>query len=103
MTTNTPPPRRTRIAPKVARYHAVRPRRRRASGARAMVGSLGEAIAGAAQRLDQLRLEVVVDLATQPPNEHLEHVRERIVVVVTDVGGDRRAVDDLAAMQHEEL
>src|SRR6476469_1114673 len=34
-------------------------------------GLLREAIAGAAQRLDQLRLEGIVDLAAQAPNEHL--------------------------------
>src|SRR5439155_5785578 len=103
MTTKRTAPSRTRIAPKVARYQAVRPRRRRASGCRAIARSVAKAVAGAPQRMDQLRLEGIVDLAAQPPNEHLEHVRERIVIVVPHVRGDRRAVDHLAAMEDEEL
>src|SRR2546422_2648615 len=38
-----------------------------------------EPVPGAAQRGDQLGLEAVVDLAPQSPDEHLEHVGERVV------------------------
>jgi len=35
--------------------------------------------------------------------EYLEHVGERVVVVVPDVRSDRRAIDDLTPMQHEKF
>src|SRR4051794_32850353 len=102
MTTNSPPPRRMRIAPNVAKYHAVSPRRRRASGGRGM-RSAGEPIAGTAYRLNQLRLEAIVDLASQSPNEDLEDVRKRVVVVVPHMCRNRRAIHDLAAMEDKEF
>src|SRR5256884_76061 len=59
---NSPPPKSARMDRKTPTYHAVRRSRRRASeGIRA--GSRPEAIARAARRPDQLRLEAVVDLA----------------------------------------
>src|SRR2546423_3353951 len=103
MTTKRPAPSRTRIAPNVARYQAVRPSRSRARGCSVIRGSVAEPVAGATQGVDQLRLERVVDFPAQSPNEYLEHVRERIVIVIPHVCGDRRPVHDLAAMQHEEL
>src|SRR5205085_520607 len=39
---------------------------------------LGETVAGAAEGMNQLRLEPIVDLPPQAPNEDLEHVRERV-------------------------
>src|SRR3954462_1607117 len=65
--------------------------------------SRAESIAGAAKRVDDLDVEAVVDLASQPAHQDLEHVRERIVVLIPYVRGDGGAVDDLVAMADQEL
>src|SRR3989475_626887 len=102
MVRNRPPPRRARTSVKTPAYHAVSCRRRRASGC-ISAPSRAEAVARAAQRRDQLGLEVVVDLAAQSRHEHLEDVDERIVVVVPHVRRDRGAVEQASLVQHEQL
>src|SRR5438105_9721459 len=106
MTTNRPPPSRTMISPKVATYQIVsrsRSRTRRWMPSRDEVASIAKAIPSAAHCLDQLDRKFVIDLPAQAAHQHLEHVREGIVVLVPHVGGDRRAVNHLAVVQHEEL
>src|SRR5881409_1824327 len=81
MARSSPPPSRARIDTKIPAYHAVSRSRRRASDC-ISAASGAEPVPGAAQRRDQLRLEAVIDLAPQARDEHLEHVGERVVVVV---------------------
>src|SRR2546428_3245683 len=102
MVRNRPPPRRARTSVKTPAYHAVSCSRRRASGC-ISEASRAEAVARAAQRRDQLGLEAVVDLAAQSRHEHLEHVDERIVVIVPHVRRDRGAVEQASLVQHEQL
>jgi hypothetical protein len=52
-------------------------------------------ITRASDRVDELRLEPVIDLAAQPAHQHIEDVGERVVIVVPDVSRDRGAIDDL--------
>ena len=52
--------------------------------------------------MNQLDVKAVVDLSSEAANENLEDVRERVVILVPHVGGDRRAVDDLPGMTDEE-
>src|SRR5437773_5016752 len=99
---NSPPPRSAKIDTKIPAYQAVRRSRRWASDC-ISAASGAEPVAGASQRRDQLRLETVVDLAPQPPDQHLEHVRKRVVIVVPHVRGDRGAVEDATLIQHEQL
>jgi hypothetical protein len=94
------------MSPNVATYQIVRRSRSRISrwipdGDE--VASIAKTISGAANRLDQLDGVVVVDLPAQPPHQHLEHVREGIVVLVPDVRGYRRPIDHLPMMKHEEF
>src|SRR5689334_11426944 len=102
ITANRPPPNRTRMRPNVAAYQMVRRKRMRVSGC---IGrcSLAEPISRAAHRVDQPRREAVVDLAAQPPDEYLEHVGERVVVVVPHVRGDGRAIHHLALVLQEKF
>src|SRR5437667_508118 len=102
MVRNRPPPRRARTSVKTPAYHAVSCRRRRASGC-ISEPSRAEAVARAAQRRDELRLEAIVDLAAQSRHEDLEDVDERIVVVVPHVRRDRGAVEQASLVQHEQL
>src|SRR5256885_7373846 len=99
---NSPVPRTTRTSTSTPAYQAVSWSRRRASGS-ITDRSRAEAVAGPAQRRDQLLIEPVVDLAPQPPHQHLEDVDERVVVVVPDVRRDRRPVEHASRMQHEQL
>jgi len=62
-----------------------------------------ESVAGAANGVDQSRIEVIVDFTSKPPHEHLEHVRERVVVLVPHMRGDRGAVDHDAGMRDEKF
>ena len=95
----------------VPAYHAVRRQRSRSSDcenverrvSRALKRLCAEPVTRAAQRVDQFDVEAIVDFAPQPANEDLEHVCERIVVLVPDVRSDRSAIDDLLAMANEEL
>src|ERR1700686_3198537 len=106
MTRNKPEPSSRMMSPNVATYQIVRRNRRRMSRwipSRDEVASIAKTISGAAHRLDQLDREVVVDLSAQPPHQHLEHVREGIVVLVPDVRGDCRPIDHLPVMRHEKL
>src|SRR6266566_2050155 len=99
---NSPPPKSARMDRKTPTYHAVSRSRRRASEC-ISAGSRPEAIARAARRPDQLRLEAVVDLAPQPPDQHLEQVGKRIMVVVPYVSGDGAAIEHPSLVQHEQL
>ena len=65
--------------------------------------SCAEPVTGPAQCVNQLDVEPVVDLSAETPDEHLEHVGERIVVVVPHVRGDRRPIDDASAVTHQTL
>src|SRR2546427_5887593 len=102
MAINSPPPRSPRIDRKIPTYHSVSRRRKRARGC-ISVTSCAEAVPRATQRRDQLRIEAVVDLATQPPHQHLEDVGEGVMIVVPYVGRDGRAVQDLSGVAHEQL
>src|SRR6266566_4197232 len=99
---NSPPPKSARMDRKTPTYHAVSRSRRRASEC-ISAGSRPEAIARAARRPDQLRLEAVVDLAPQPPDQHLEQVGKRIMVVVPHVRSNRGAIEHPPLVQHEQL
>ncbi len=48
--------------------------------------------------MNQLRLVRVVDFPAEPPDEDLEHIGERVVILVPHVRGDARAIDDLVAI-----
>src|SRR3989449_8337523 len=99
---NSPPPKSARMDRKTPTYHAVSRSRRRASEC-ISAGSRPEAIARAARRPDQLRFEAVVDLAPQPPDQHLEQVGKRIMVVVPYVSGEGAAIEHSSLVQHEQL
>src|SRR3989475_2933839 len=100
--TKSPPPSSASINVRTPAYQSVRSSRSRASGLTGRA-SRAEAVARAAQRRDQLGLEAVVDLAAQSRHEHLQHVDERIVVVVPHVRRDRGAVEQASLVQHEQL
>src|SRR6476661_4311943 len=103
---NKPAPRRRMISPKVATYQIVRRSRRRTRRCiptRDEFASITEAVSSAADGLNQLVRVVVVDFPPQASHQDLEHVRERIVIFVPHVRRDCCAIDDLSAMEHEEL
>src|SRR5262249_8337548 len=62
-----------------------------------------EPVACAANRVNQLRLEIVVDLSTKSSYQDLQDVRKRVVIVVPDMSGDRRAIDHLPLVPSEKL
>lgn len=62
-----------------------------------------QAVAGAAQRMNQLLLVIVVDLAAEAAHENFEHVGKGVVVVVPHVRGDGRPIDHAILVQDEEL
>src|SRR5207245_10288418 len=99
---NNPTPSTASTSTSTPAYQAVSCSRSRASGS-IRNRSRPEAVPGAALRRDQLGLEAVVDLAAQPPHQHLEDVRERIVVVVPHVRRDRGTVEHLSRVRDEQL
>src|SRR5256885_6291510 len=106
MTTNKPAPNSKMIRPNVATYQIVSRNRSRTSrwiSSRDEIASVAKAISGAAHGLNQLDGVLVVDLPAQAAHEHLEHVRERIMIFVPDVRGDCGAVDDLPRMKDKKL
>src|SRR6266498_1896070 len=99
---NRPPPSKRRTSVSTPAYQAVNWSRRRASAG--ITGtSRAKPVSRAAQRGDEFRLEVVVDLAAQAADQHLEHVDEGIVVVVPHVRGDGGAVEHASRVQDEQL
>src|SRR6202048_2919287 len=106
ITAKRPPPRSRMISPKVATYQNVRRRRRRTRRwmpLREESASVTKPVSGASHCLNQLRWIFVVDLSPQPPHQHLEHVREGVVVLIPDVGGNCRAIDYLSLVQDKKL
>src|SRR4029077_2856188 len=99
---NNPTPSTASTSTSTPAYQAVSCNRSRASGS-IRNRSRPEAVPGAALRRDQLGLEAVVDLAAQPPDQHLEDVGERVVVVVPHVRGDRGTVEHLSRVRDEQL
>src|SRR6266545_5697844 len=102
MATKVPAPRSRTISVRTPAYHSVRRSRSRSRDC-VMSGSRPQPVARAADRRDQFGLEAVVDLGPQAAHEHLEHVGERIVIVVPDVRGDGRAIDYLSLVAREQL
>src|SRR6266550_1762833 len=106
MTTNKRAPGGSTMRPRVAPYQIVRrsrSRMRRWIPSRDEVASIAKAIPGAPHGLDQLYRILIVDLPAQTPHQHLEYVRERVVVLVPDVSGNRSAINHLPVMKHEEF
>src|SRR5689334_13306172 len=106
MTMNSPRPSSRMIVANVATYQIVRrmrSRTSRCSSPRDEVASIAKTISGAAHSLDQLVWKLIVDLSAQAPHQHLEHIGERIMVLVPDVCGDRSPVDHLSVVQNEKL
>src|SRR5450755_1632416 len=101
MARKSPPPRRRRMAHNVARYHSVNLSRSGRSDVPAMAPLHAQAVTGAAECVNQLRLESVVDLAAQPADQYFEDVRKRIVVVVPYMRGDQGTVDHPVAVFDE--
>src|SRR2546430_13009652 len=97
-----PAPNSTRTSVNTPAYHAVSCSRRRASG-RITGASRADPVSRAAQRRDQFRLEAVVDLAAQAPHQHLQHVGERVVIVVPHLCRDGGAIEHAPLMEHEQL
>src|SRR5690349_1716543 len=64
---------------------------------------LGEHVPCPAPRLDQRRGPARIELATQPVDVHLEHVRPRIVVLVPHVLADLRAAEHAPGVAREEF
>src|SRR3954468_12675855 len=94
------------MSAKVATYQMVRRSRSLTSRwipSRDELASVAKAISGSANCLNQLDRIFVVDLAAEPSYQHLEHVGERIVVLIPDVRRDRGAIDHLPGVQHEEF
>src|SRR5690349_25049820 len=60
-----------------------------------------EAVTTAAHRLDRLDRVVRIELAAQTADEHLEHVRIAVEVLLVDVLGQVGLRDELAGVQHE--
>src|SRR5439155_19869508 len=79
---NSPPPKSARMDRKTPTYHAVRRSRRRASEC-IRTGSRPDAIARAARRPDQLRLDAVVDVEAEALDQHFEPVGLWLLEVVT--------------------
>src|SRR5947207_11131470 len=106
MTTNNPAPNSRMIRPNVATYQIVSRNRRRTSrwiSSRDEVASVAKAISGAAHCLNQLNRVVIVNLPAQTAHENLEHVRERVVVLVPNVRRDCCPVHDLSGMKDKKL
>src|SRR6266496_4421929 len=101
MATKIPAPSNTRITVRTPAYHSVSRSRSRSSDG--VMNSRAKPVACAADRRDHLRLEAIVDLRPQAADQHIEQVRERIVIVVPDVRGDGGAIDDLPLMAREQL
>ena len=94
------------MRPNVATYQIVRRRRRRTRRwmpPREECASVTKAVSGASHRLDQLDWVIVIDLPAQAPHQHLEHVREGVVVLIPHMGGNCCAIDDLPVMQDKKL
>src|SRR6267143_4250666 len=101
ITPKSPPPSSARMSPNVPAYHSVRRTRSRVSGCMTPLGP--EAVAGAPHRVDQLGLEGVVYLPSEATDQDLEHVGERVVILVPDERGERGAVHHLALLAGEAL
>src|SRR5690348_11867315 len=91
----------TSSAPSVAVCQSAS-RARTDSNTRVLHG-LGEHVPCPAPRLDQRRRTARVELATQPVDVHLEHVRPRIVVLVPHVLTDLGAAKHAPGVSREEL
>src|SRR6202165_5985723 len=65
--------------------------------------SVTKPVSGASHCLNELRWKFIVDLSPQSSHQNLEHVRERVVVLIPDVSGDCRAIDDLSLVQDKKL
>ena len=48
--------------------------------------------------MDELGLEAVVNFAPQPPNQHFEHVGERVMVLIPDMRCNRTPRDDASGV-----
>lgn len=62
-----------------------------------------EAVTGTAKRVDQLRIEFIVDFPSETTNQNLENVREGIMILVPHMGGDCRTIDYDVLVRREEL
>src|SRR5260221_11081196 len=58
-------------------------------------------VADAADRVEQLLLEPVVDLAAQVIDVHVDHVGAGVKVVIPDMFGKNRPGEDAAGVPHE--
>ena len=58
-------------------------------------------VPGAAHRMDEGRVEVLVDLASQTADVHIDDVGLRVEVIVPDVLEQHRPGDDLVAVAHQ--
>src|SRR6185369_7724640 len=65
--------------------------------------SYSEAVPRAAYCVDELGLEAVIDFTAEPPDQHLEHVCERIVVFIPDALGNGCAREHCVLVAHEHL
>ena len=60
-----------------------------------------QAIAGAAHRVQQRAVEILVDLLPQPADMHVDDVGLRVEVIVPDVLEQHRAGHDMAGVAHQ--
>src|SRR5439155_4148869 len=74
-----------------------------AAGRAASSRSHPQPVARTADGREQFWFEPNVDLGAQSAYQDLQHVRERIVIVVPDVRGDRAAIDDVPGVTQQEF
>src|SRR5262245_17933860 len=65
--------------------------------------SYAEAVTRAAHSVDQLWLEAVIDFSAQPPDQHLEHICEWIVVLIPNALGNGSAREHSVLIAHQYL
>src|SRR5690349_5919119 len=76
---------------------------RRAIAGRSFAAGNGESVTAATDGFDRLELAFGVELLAQSTDEHLEHVRVAVEILLVDVLGQVGLGDELARVQHQVL
>src|ERR1700727_2528639 len=75
--------------------------RRKAVAPKSLPSAVTNHVTGAANRAEQRRVEVAIDLGAQARHVHVDHIGLRIEVIVPDMFEQHGARDHLAGVLHE--
>src|SRR5579872_3691604 len=75
--------------------------RRKAVAPKSLPSAVTYHVTGAANRAEQRRVEVAIDLGAQPRHVHIDHIGLRIEVIVPNMFEQHGARDHLAGVLHQ--